>query len=286
MTWSFEQIAGPFEFTEGPIWDDGSILFSDHDCIRRYDPETDECTVEYNGTSGTRGMHTGPDGSLYVCEEAGRRLVRYEEAERAVLVDSYRGDRMNGVNDLEFDAHGRLWFTDSSYGKEPEDLDLDHKSVYRIDDPAVKDPIPVRVIDDTTQPNGILVDADIETLFVAQSEYGKGNERELRAYPIENDGALGEYEVLHNFYPHRGIDGMTFDNDGNIVATAGSEESGPGPMIYVFTPNGRVLETHPITSAPTNICFGGDDLQDLYVTAHDACLYRAQTDRQGWIDQP
>ena len=43
--------------------------------------------------------------------------------------------------------------------------------------------------------------------------------RELRAYPIEEDGSLGAYEVLHNFGPHRGIDGMRLDADLNIVAS-------------------------------------------------------------------
>ena len=40
-----------------------------------------------------------------------------------------------------------------------------------------------------------------------------------------------------------GIDGMCLDSDGNIIGTAGNWASGPGPMIYVWTPTGRVLET-------------------------------------------
>ena len=45
---------------------------------------------------------------------------------------------------------------------------------------------------------------------------------------------------------------MTLDADGNIVACAGFEESGPGPMIYVFSPTGRVLETHPHACRPAH----------------------------------
>ena len=76
---------------------------------------------------------------------------------------------------------------------------------------------------------------------------------------------------------------MCLDSDGNIVATAGWELGGPGPMIYVFSSTGRVIETHPIScNRPTNCCFGGPDLSTLYVTSTDGHFYRAETDRTGW----
>ena len=80
---------------------------------------------------------------------------------------------------------------------------------------------------------------------------------------------------------------MCLDAEGNIVATAGWELGGPGPMIYVFSPTGRVLETHPIAcNRPTNCCFGGPGLTTLYVTSTDGHFYRADTDRVGWAIYP
>ena len=116
--------------------------------------------------------------------------------------------------------------------------------------------------------------------------------RELRAYPINDDGSLGSYRTLHSFgrdsnAVHRGIDGMCLDADGNIVATAGWELGGPGPMIYIFSPTGRVLETHPIAcNRPTNVCFGGPGLTTLYVTSTDGHFYRADTDRGAGLSIP
>ncbi len=153
-------------------------------------------------------------------------------------------------------------------------------SVYRLDPQPDGSWSITRVTFDTTRPNGILVAPDQRTLFVAQSEAGEGKLRELRAYPINDDGSLGPHQVLHNFYPHRGIDGMCWDSDGNIVATAGWDESGPGSMIYVFAQNGRVLETHPLpVDHPTNCTFGGPELSTLYVTTARGYLLRAETTR-------
>jgi gluconolactonase len=80
---------------------------------------------------------------------------------------------------------------------------------------------------------------------------------------------------------------MTLDVEGNIIVCAGWETSGPGPMIYVFSPTGRILETHPLqVSRPTNCCFGDADMRTLYVTTGPGHLLRARTDHTGWIMWP
>lgn len=289
MTWEFEQVAGPYEFTEGPVWDGDGLLFTDiySNRVMRFDPNADICAKYRNSTNAANGLKFGPDGRLYACEGDSHRIARYgPDGTTTTVVDEYDGDRLNAPNDLAFDPNGQLWFTDPDY-EGRRGLELGHESVYRVTSVGDDEWTIHRVTYDTTKPNGILVSEDGSVLYVAQSEYGVGNKRELRAYPIESDGSLGEYAVLHNFYPHRGIDGMCFDTHGNIVATAGWEKSGPGPMLYVFAPNGRVLETHPFPGTqPTNCVFGGDDLRTLYVTAGDGCLYRARTDREGLLGAP
>ena len=108
-------------------------------------------------------------------------------------------------------------------------------------------------------------------------------------------GSLGLYIVLHQFGedhrgPQRGIDGMCLDSEGNIVGTAGNWISGPGPMIYVWTPAGRVLETYAMPAGvdgPTNCAFGDPDQRALYVTSGQGHLLRARdTGRRGWIMWP
>ena len=289
--WEFTQLAGPYELTEGPAWDGGALLFTHipGSRILRYQPETGEIDVYRDETHHANGLMFDKDGRLYACEAGGRCIARYNpDGSRDVIADSFEGKRLNSPNDLAIDAKGRIWFTDPVYGEPWTKLigapQLDHCSVYRIDPEADGSWSIHRATFDTSKPNGILVSVDQQTLYVAQSDYD--GDRELRGYPIGEDGSLGQYEVLHNFYPHRGIDGMCLDTDGNIVATAGWGKSGPGGMIYLFTPTGRVLETHPAPcERPTNCSWAGD-LQTLYVTSLCGRLFRTRTHLQGWLLYP
>lgn len=286
MSWNFEILAEPMGLTEGPAWDGSGLLFTNipNSRVMRYDAATGTISVWREGTNKANGLMLDGQGRLFACEGGGRRMVHYPAngGETVVLCDSFQGKRLNSPNDLAVDSKGRIWFTDPRYGDFRDDMELDHESVLRLEAQADGSWACVRVTFDTTSPNGLLLSHDEKTLYVAQSKYGEGQLRELRAYPVNPDGSVGKHEVLHNFYPHRGIDGMTLDEEGNIIATAGWEVSGPGGMIYVFAPNGRVLETHPLPcQRPTNCTFGGPDLTDLYVTSIEGHLLRAKTDRRG-----
>jgi sugar lactone lactonase YvrE len=54
-------------------------------------------------------------------------------------------------------------------------------------------------------------------------------------------------------------------------------------MIYVFSPLGRVIETHPTPERPTKCAFGDEDLKTLYMTTESGHLYRVHDcGRQGF----
>lgn len=285
MTWTFEQVAGPFSFTEGPVWTGAAILFTDIPASRimRYEPASGICAIFRNDTNGANGLHRDASGQLYGCEGGGRRIVRYEpDGGTTVIATHFEGARLNSPNDITSDKQGRLWFTDPRYGANRADMELDHESVYRLDPPTDGgDWAITRVTSDTTRPNGLVFSPDGKTLYVAESPPGSDGRRELRAYPVEAAGTLGSALVLHDFGPHRGIDGMRVDSAGNIVASCGWTQSGPGPRIAVFAPDGTVLAEHPTPANPTNCVFGDTDRRGLYVTAYDGKLYHARTDLQG-----
>jgi gluconolactonase len=72
---------------------------------------------------------------------------------------------------------------------------------------------------------------------------------------------------------------MCLDSVGNIVAVGGWQRSGPGPLAYVFSPGGAILETHALPGdLPMRCAFGDADLGSLYVTSGEGVLYRAKAD--------
>ena len=295
MAWKFELLGGPFGCTtEGPAWDGRYLSFTmiQQSRIMRYEPKKDEFTEWKTGTHATNGTLFGADGLLYGCCAGGRSIVRFEtDGRTTVIVDRLEGKRLNTPNDLAIDRQGRIWFTNpwNEALADPGDRsEFADEHVLRADPgPGGKWTV-ARATSDVTQPNGVLLSADQRTLYVSQCDYGEDKLRELRAYPINPDGSLGRHTVMHQFGKdyrgvHRAVDGMCLDSEGNIVACAGYEKSGPGPLIYVFSPSGRILETHLVpVDHPTNCTFGDADLHSLYITTKNGHLFRVRTDRQGW----
>jgi gluconolactonase len=298
MTWNFTIVNGPYGgVTEGPAWDGSGLLFTHIPSSRilRFDPQTRGSSLYRENTNNANGLMMDSNGTLFACEGGGRRVVRYEsDGSTTVLADGFEGQKFNIPNDLAIDPQGRVWFTDPFYegaggewSHDRSNKELDHDSVYRLDPGDNGNWSITRVTFDTTRPNGLLFSLDHKTLYVAQSGREPDEKRQLRAYPVNDDGSLGDGEVIHEFGDHRGIDGMVLDTEGNIVATAGNRIGGPGPSIYVFSASGGVIERHPLkVDQPTNCTFGGEDMSTLYVTNGTGLLLRAFTERQGRLAYP
>jgi gluconolactonase len=300
MSWRFQILNRPYGgVTEGPAWDGEAIYFTHIPTSRimKYIPGSGQISEACGNTNHTNGLAYDSLGRLYGCCSGGRAIVRFEDdGGTTVISNQVEGKKLNTPNDLAVDRKGRVWFTNpwNAGNIDPsEKEELDNRSVLRADPQSDGSYATTRVTFDTTMPNGILVSPDQRTLYVAESNSERIDlDRELRAYPINDDGSLGPCRVLHTFgrdasAVHRGIDGMCLDAEGNIIACAGWEQGGPGPMIYIFSPAGRVIETHPVpANRPTNCCFGGPDLTTLFVTTTDGHFYKAETDRVGWALYP
>lgn len=300
MTWKFENAAPMIgSITEGNVWDGKNMLYSNIALSRimAYHPVTRLVTVWKENTEHTNGLNFDSNGRLFGCSGGGRRIVRFDEKNMVTIADRLEGRKLNGPNDLAITPSGSIYFSDRigdlspfspTNGQVGPDIGIDHSSIISAEPQPDGTYITVRRTFDTTMPNGLLFSKDYKTLYVSQNDYSASERRELRAYPVNPDGSLGEYIVLHDFGPHRGIDGMTLSEDGCIVACTGWEMSGPGGNITIFQPNGRIIEqTRTPANRPTNCTFGGDQLSDLYISSIQGhCLVVKNTGLRGHLLWP
>lgn len=289
MAWKFELVAGPYSgATGGLAWDGSAMLFSAvaEERILRFDAKTRSAQEYRRYTFRTNGLAIGPNGELYGGQEGGRRVIQFLPngitTPTACQID---GLYHNFPCDLAVDSKGRVWFSDPhnpvpAFGPQMFPL-LEHQSILRLERERSGWSIR-RMTYDTVGPRAVLLSADEKTLYVADGDTDLKSPRELRAYPILEDGSLGACTVLHTFGAdhrgaHRGIEGMCLEEDGNILACAGWKRSGPGPLIYVFSPSGAVIETHPAPAdTPMRCAFGDDDMGSLYLTTGEGHLFRAR----------
>ena len=295
MTWKFELVAGPYEGPTGGVVRDGdAVIFStiDEGRLLGFDPKTNAVTEARRYTNRVNGLARGPGGELYGAQEGGRRLIEFTPDGRVVPVDALLdGKYHNQPSDLVVDRQHRIYFTDPRHAVIPFGPAifpfLDHCSVLRLERNDRRAWVASRITHDTVSPRAVALASDGNTLYVADGEARAAQTRELRAYPIRSDGTVDHPAVLHTFGqdhrgPQRGIEGMCVDQDGNIVAVAGWRRNGPGPLVYVFSAQGAVIESHEFPAdLPNKCCFAGPGLDTLYVTTGGGHLYRAKTDRRG-----
>jgi gluconolactonase len=220
-------------------------------------------------------MIFSPRGQLIVAEGAntgGGRRVSITELDGTVrtLADSADDKRFNSPNDVAVDREGRVYVSDPRYvGDEPRELD--YEGVFLIEPEGFV----TRMDLDVFKPNGLAISPDGRILYVSDNG---ARRRVLIAAQIGALGKITRPRVIHDFGAERGIDGMTVTIDGRIVAAAGA---GSKAGVYVFSPEGKLLEVIPTPEDAANVEFGGDDHKTLYICAGKS-LYRIKTTMTGF----
>jgi len=292
MTWNFEEVyAGPNRPLGGLAWDGQRMLVTDINdgTLIAFDPKTKGTEIIRRHLNRVNGIAFGDDGALYGCQEGSRRVIRMlSDGSASVTATKLHDQNHNHPHLLTIDKKGSIWFSDIHHplkASGPQIFPyLDHQSILKL----TRESRPRghwhidRMTVDTISPTGLALSLDEKTLYVSDNNMEHDGYRELRAYPILEDGRLGLYRVLHTFGRdhqgvQRGISGMCIDKLGNLFACAGSNVSGPGPMIYLFSPNGAILSAQPFpVDMPTNCAFGDADLKTLYISTSSGSLYRVK----------
>jgi gluconolactonase len=112
-------------------------------------------------------------------------------------------------------------------------------------------------------PNGINFSPDESRIYIADTGGHKlhpdpafhGLPGGIQCYEVSKDGTLGK----KLFRIEQGSDGMAVDVKGNLYTTH--------EKVHIYDPDGKKLETIDVPEGPANVCFGGDDMRTLFITA-------------------
>jgi gluconolactonase len=269
-----EQVAGGFEFTEGPLWSpEGALLFSspNTNVIYRWDPRG-EVTVfrpksGYTGTDigryhqpGSNGLTFDPGGRLVMCQHGNRRVLRVEpHGNTTVVADRYEGARLNSPNDVVSRSDGTILFTDPPFGL-PGVFDDPAKELPFSGVFAVRDGEVILITDELAGPNGLAFSPDERYLYVGNWDV---ESKVIMRYALDDDCTVREATVFADLTAEPGedaLDGIKVDEAGNVYAC------GPGG-VWIIAPTGERLGLLALPEDPHNLAWGDDDRRTLYVTA-------------------
>ncbi len=251
-----ETLSEGYGLIEGPVWVPGrGLLFSDVTFGGVYCLAEDGAVQEvFAHRKGIGGMAEHVDGGMVV---SGRNISykSFDGGPTVTLLERDEAAGLVGFNDITADHKGRIYagglgsspvFDD---GRAPQSenlylIDLDGSS--RV------------VAEDVRLTNGLGFSPDGRTLYHSDSL-----RRSVFCYEVADNGDLGEKQ--HFAKTETGApDGLVVSEDGAVwVALAGG-----GKGVGVYNADGSHREhieiPHPMC---TSVCFGGEDLKDLYIVS-------------------
>ena len=269
-------------WSEGPVWIEPrqTLVWSDipNNRMLAWSAETG-MSVFRAPSNFANGNTLDREGRIVTCEHGRRCVSRTGHDGRVeVLVDRYRGCRLNSPNDVVVKSDGTVWFTDPPYGiisnregyEAPSELD-DHCYVFRFD-PATGE---LAVVEDSfTRPNGLAFSPDERRLYVTDTSasHDPAGNHHLRVFDVLPGNRLGNGRVFAVVAP--GLpDGFRVDEHGRLYVSA---EDG----IHVFDADGTLLGKILVPERTGNCAWGGADRATLYIAASTS-LYRIHLDTHG-----
>ena len=286
------------EFPEGPIaMADGSIILTEirRGVLTRVAPDGTKSVFAETG-GGPNGAAVGPDNAIYVTNNGGSirwldmdgltmpgptppshtggSIQRIDLATGAVttVYDSCDGKRLTGPNDLVFDKTGGFWFTDHGCST-PEGRKFGALYYARPDGSKI-----VRARGHFVSPNGVGLSPDETVVYMADTNLGR-----LWAFDVTSPGELKLPEgfipgrVICNLPGYQFLDSLAVEAGGKVcVATIFNGG------ITAFDPDGSTEHFAFPDMVTTNICFGGADMRDAWITCSSTGkLFKCRWPRPG-----
>lgn len=317
MELELKAVADDLGFPEGPVaMSDGSVLFVDIEqetLVRVPGDGSSKPVTVAKLPGGPNGVAIGPDGAAYVCNNGGVyrcardknglmtpypntvvydgkpedyrgardgyvggsiQRVDLDTGDVTVLYREYDRKRLLAPDDIVFDAEREgFWFTETGI----QDEQTLHKgAVYY----ATTDGETLERVATIPMPNGIGLSPKGDTLYVSDTIFGRLWAMKITGPGQVEPGPVKELmpgNVVQTLPGFQWLDSLKVEESGKIcVATL--IKGG----ITVFSPDGETEHVEVPDPYTTNLCFGGDDMRDVWITASGTGkIYRARWPRPG-----
>lgn len=294
----FDLVTEGLEFPEGPIaMADGSVILTEIKGRRltRVTPDGGKETVVETG-GGPNGAAIGPDGAIWITNNGGSfewldnqgltipgptpashtggMIQRYDlkSGKLETVYEACDGRRLIGPNDLVFDRQGGFWFTDHGCST-PEGRKFGGLYYAKADGSHIS-----RQRDHLISPNGVGLSPDESVVYAADTQIGR-----LWAFDVASPGQLAPPpgfapgRVICNLPGYQLLDSLAVEAGGKVcVATI------INGGITAFDPDGTTEHFAFPDLICTNICFGGADMRDAWITASSTGkLFKVRWPRPG-----
>ncbi len=267
---SFEVLAEGLLFPEGPVaMPDGSVILVEiaRGTLSRVWNGRTEVVSDIGG--GPNGAALGPDGAMYVCNNGGGGMaslgstvaVRPGGIDRVDLAtgrhervyETVGGHPLSAPNDLVFDREGGFWFTDLG-GERGRMRGISGIYYAKPDGSHIAE-----ISFGGSGYNGIGLSPDESTVYAAETFTGR-----LIAFDLTGPGQVvkgGRGGRLVGAGPGRSMfDSLAVQANGDVCIAAIRDG------VMTMTPGGACRQTPLPDRICTNICFGGADMRDAYIT--------------------
>ncbi|UVI31564.1 SMP-30/gluconolactonase/LRE family protein [Paenibacillus spongiae] len=260
-------IEGPACDREGNLY---AVNYAKQGTIGRIAPDgTGELWLELPEGSTGNGIRFNREGDMFIADYTGHNILRVNMKTKEVSVWAHE-PRMNQPNDIAIMRDGTIFASDPNWADGTGNLWCIHP------------PGTVTLLEQNMgTTNGVEVGPREDVLYVNESA-----QRTIWAYDLDADKRISNKRLLIAFDDYS-LDGMRCDMDGNLYVT----RHGKG-VVAKISPQGEVLHEIQLEGTDcTNVCFGGPDGKQCYVTVADrGGVQTFRVERPGrcwgmWMDQ-
>lgn len=264
-------------WVEGPVWFPAGrfLVFSDipNNRMLRWDETNGHVSEFRNPSNFSNGNTRDLQARLITCQHLSRSVTRTEHSgEVTTLASHYDGKLLNSPNDVIVKRDGSIWFTDPDYGimsdyegrKSPSEQSS--CNVFRIDQKTGNIDL---ITDQLVKPNGLCFNKSESKLYVSDTggSHVKNGPRNIYSFDLKGEKVTLEDPKLFAECSNGLFDGFRIDSEDRIWTSASDG-------VHCYNSVGILIGKIKIPEIVSNVCFGGDRLNRLFITGTTS-LYSA-----------